>query len=112
MLGYDVRKSRLLVTLRSNDATATRTSLKKRICVLSVLYRDNSYLLTLSNVRREPPDLEFQGTIFKFRNRNKISSFLVYEIWHIHVVIVQKRQRNVQKKRDARAKLLFCLLRF
>ena len=30
------------------------------------------------------------------------------EISHFHVVFVQRRQRNVQKKRDARAKLLFC----
>ena len=29
------------------------------------------------------------------------------EIRHFHVVVVQWRQRNVQKKRDARAKLLF-----
>ena len=32
------------------------------------------------------------------------------EIWHFHVVVVQKRLRNVQKKYAARAKLLFCLL--
>ena len=31
------------------------------------------------------------------------------EIWHFHVVIVQKRQRNVQKSVRARAKLLFSL---
>ena len=30
------------------------------------------------------------------------------EIRHFHVVVLQRRQRNVQKKRDARAKLLFC----
>ena len=30
------------------------------------------------------------------------------EIRHFHVVVVWRRQRNVQKKRDARAKLLFC----
>ena len=30
------------------------------------------------------------------------------EIRHFHVVVVRRRQRNVQKKRDARAKLLFC----
>ena len=37
------------------------------------------------------------------------------EIRHLLVVVVQWRQRNVQKRRDARAKLLFCqpnLLRF
>ena len=29
---------------------------------------------------------------------------------HFRVVVLQKQQRNVQKKFDARAKLLFCLL--
>ena len=33
-----------------------------------------------------------------------------HDIKHFNVVVVRKRQRNVQKKRDARAKLLFCLL--
>ena len=32
------------------------------------------------------------------------------KIWSFHVVFVQGRQRNVQKKRDTRAKLLFCQL--
>ena len=30
------------------------------------------------------------------------------EIWSIHVLVVQGRQRNVNKKRDARVELLFC----
>ena len=30
------------------------------------------------------------------------------EIKQFYVVVEQRRQRNVQKKRDARAKLLFC----
>ena len=30
------------------------------------------------------------------------------EISGLHVPVVQRRLRNVQKKRDARAKLLFC----
>jgi len=30
------------------------------------------------------------------------------EIRKFHVVVVQRQERNVQKKRDARAKLLFC----
>ena len=38
-----------------------------------------------------PPEFEFQGNIFKFRKRNKISSL------HFHVLVVEKRQRNVQK---------------
>ena len=32
------------------------------------------------------------------------------KIWSFNVVVVQWRQRNVQKKRDARAELLFCSL--
>ena len=32
------------------------------------------------------------------------------KICSCHVVVVQRRQRNVQNKRDARAGLLFCLL--
>ena len=35
-------------------------------------------------------------------------SSLTRQIRHFHVVVVQWRQRNVQKKRDARAELLFC----
>ena len=32
------------------------------------------------------------------------------EIRHFHVVVVQKRVKKCTKKRDARVKLLFCLL--
>ena len=31
------------------------------------------------------------------------------EIMHFHVIVVQRQQRNVQEKCDARANLLFCL---
>ena len=47
--------------------------------------------------------VEFLRNIAKFQERNKISSLLVYilhktrEIGHFHVVVVQIRQRNVQK---------------
>ena len=60
-----------------------------------------------------PPESEIQGTIFKFRKRNKSSSLLVYvlykhEIRHFHVVVVKKQQRNVQK--SVMHVQLFCLL--
>ena len=50
----------------------------------------------------DPPEFEFRETILKFKKRNKISSSLVYVliehgIRYFHVVVVQKRQRNVQK---------------
>ena len=37
-----------------------------------------------------------------------ITSSTKREIWYVHVVVVQCRQRNMQKKRAERAKLLFC----
>ena len=57
---------------------------------------------------------DFLGTARKFRKRKKIrrrlfTSSMKRKIRHFHVVVVQSRQRNVQKKRDARAKLLFWL---
>ena len=44
--------------------------------------------------------LEFIALPFPFSNERNI--------WPFHVVVVQGWQRNVQKKRDARVKLLFC----
>ena len=47
--------------------------------------------------------MKFRRCLFTFSKK--------HEIRHFHVVVVQKRERNVQKSvRDARAKLLFCLL--
>ena len=52
--------------------------------------------------------------LYQSSGKEKESRCLVFtsstkrEIRHFHVVVVQRRQRNVQKKRDARAKLLFC----
>ena len=67
-------------TLRSNDATATRTSLKKSICVLLVFMAisPTHFLCPLEAIS---PKAEFQGTIFKLRERNKISSLLVYVLF-------------------------------
>ena len=46
--------------------------------------------------------LNSKGLCFVFPSSTK------REFRHFHVVVGQRRQRNVQKKRDARAKLLFC----
>ena len=46
--------------------------------------------------------IEFISLLFPFSSELKI--------WSFHVVVVQGQQRNVQKKRDARAELLFCSL--
>ena len=63
--------------VRSNDSTATRASLKKWICVPSVLIAIIPTHL-FCQILADPPGVEFQGTITKFRKRNKISSSLVY----------------------------------
>ena len=49
--------------------------------------------------------VDFLGTAFKFRRTKRN-----YAVRHFDVVVVQWRQRNVQKKRDARANLLFFLI--
>ena len=78
------------------------------------LYSDYSYPFTLTIVG-EPPEAEFQGTIFKLRKRNKISSLLVYVLYKRRNQAFLRRSRaktgkKWTKKCDARAKLLFCLL--
>ena len=62
--------SQILGTLRSNDATATRMSFKKRICVLSVFIAIISTHL-LCQMQANPTGAEYLGTISKFRKRNK-----------------------------------------
>ena len=78
------------------------------------LYRNYSYPITLSN-RGEPSqnwiardhnpsserEIKFRLCLFMFSIKR--------EIRHFHVVVVQKREQKCIKKRDARAKLLFCL---
>ena len=66
------------------------------------LYRDYSNSLTLSNAVANPPGVEFLRPIFKFRKRIKFrrrlfTSSLKSIIRQFHVLVVQKRQRNVQK---------------
>ena len=58
--------------------------------------------------------VESERTVFKFRKgKRKFCVVLAYfikrarEIRKFHVVVVQRRLRKVQKKRDARAKLFF-----
>jgi len=84
-------------TLRSNDATATRTSLKKWIYVLSVFIATiPTHLLCQMYVN--PPEVEFLGTLSE--REIKLRCLFTYsikcEIRHFDVVFVQKRQRNVQ----------------
>ena len=55
-----------LIGTRSNDAPATKTPLKKLIIVLSVLIAIIPTLL-LCQMQANPPEVEFQGTISKFK---------------------------------------------
>ena len=82
-----------------NDATATTTSPKKLISVLSVSvfsYRDDSYLL--GQIYANPSEFEFQGTIFKFRKRNKISSLLVYVLHKTYTSYLCKNGKEMYEK--------------
>ena len=78
----------LIRTLRSNDATTTRTSLKKWICVLSVLIA-----IVDTNLLGHPPSSEreitFRRCLFTFSTKR--------EIRHFHVAVVKKRQRKCSK---------------
>ena len=82
-------------------------SVKKWICVLSVFIAIiPTYLLC--QILANPPEVEFQGTIsgahhiqvqkaeIKFR-RCLFPFSTKHEIRYFHGVVVQKRQRNVQK---------------
>ena len=95
-------------------ATSMKTSLKNRLRILSLfsrlfqgaqLLKRREFGLELKRGDRArilTEMVEFIGLPFPFPSKLKI--------WSFHVVVMQGLQRNVQKKRDARAKLLFCLL--
>ena len=88
--------------------TATKTSLKKWICAAS-----NFIALIPSRLVRVW-SWNLKNCIKVQKKKKKVVVFCSpsstkREIRTFQVVVVQRRQRNVQKKRDARAKLLFCL---
>ena len=61
-----------------------------------------------------PPEVEFQETISKFRKRNNISSLLVCVLHKTRMQLRRSSAKTAEKctkKCDARAKLLFWLLR-
>ena len=76
---------------------------------------DYSYLLTVPNVREPPLNLKSRGPYSSSQSEIKFRRCLVtftikHEIGHFHVVVAQKRQRNVQKRVMHVQKLLFCVL--
>ena len=115
-LPVTVRVSKTRVLKFSNattTATATKTSLKKWIRAASnfiALFPSRLIRQMLANFFSE---LNSKG-LHQSSGKEKESCCLLLpsspkrEIRQNHVVVVQRRQRTVQKKRDARAKLLFC----
>ena len=92
----------------TTTATATKTPLKKWICTAS-----NFIALIPSRLVRVW-SWNLKDCIKVQKKKKKVVVFCSpsstkREIRQFHVVVVQRRQRNVQKKHDARAKLLFCL---
>ena len=94
--------SSLRGSLRSDNATATRTSLKKWICVLLVFTAIIPTTYFVKCTRRTLLKLNFKWPYsssereIKFR-RCLFTSPLKREIRHFHVEVVQKQERNVQK---------------
>ena len=95
-------------------ATATKTSLKKYVrsasnfhalfppCSIRQIWR--FFLELNSNRLYQSSGKEKEGRCLAFTPSTE------REIRQFHVVAVQRWQENVQKKRDARVKLLFCFL--
>ena len=105
--------TKLLGTWRSNDVTATTTSLKKVNMRSFSRYRDYSYLLC--QMYANPSEFELQGTIFKLRKRNKILSLLVQVLRKTRNKLFSRPSRaktakKYTKRRHVLAKLLFRLL--
>ena len=94
--------SSLRGSLRSDNATATRTSLKKWICVLLVFTAIIPTTYFVECTRRTLLKLKFKWPYsssereIKFR-RCLLTSPFKREIRHFHVEVVQKQERNVQK---------------
>ena len=91
----------IVETLRSNDATATRTLLKNWIWVLSVfiaiipthlLCKCKQTFLRLNSKGPYPSserEIKFRRCLFTFSIKRKIG--------HLHAVVVLKQQKNVEK---------------
>ena len=99
-------------TLRSNNATPTRTSPKKHSFSLSQIIPTH----LLCQMQANSPGVEFLGTTFGLRKRHKFHCCLFTysikcKIRHLHVVVVQKRAKKCTTKRDTCAKLLFLLIK-
>ena len=95
-------------------ATATKKSLKKGIRTASNFIA----LIPTRSIRQMLADfsgVEFIKVCIEVEEKKQTESRCIVftsstnrKIKHFHLVVVQRRQRNVQEKRDASAKLLFC----
>ena len=111
--GAELRPAKPIGSIRANDTTATRTSLKKWICVLSVFIAIiPTYFVkctrTLLKLNSKGPYSSSESEIY-FR-RCLFTFFIKHEIRHFHDVVVQKRQANVQQSLMHVQILFFCLL--
>ena len=103
-----------LGSLSNNDGDGYKNVTLKVNSHRFKIYRAYSISFTSSNVGKCFWSwIVWSWVVSKLRKR-KESCCLLFppstkrEFRHFHVVVGQQRQRNVQKKRDARAKLLFC----
>ena len=110
-----LRALRPVGTLRSNVATATKTSLKQWIAFfqsLSQLFLPTYFVKCKRNLLELNSEGPYPSSKKKIEFRRHLFTYPIKrEIRHFHVVVVQKRAKKCTKNRDARARLLFCLLK-
>ena len=105
--------SSLLETLNNSDGDSyENVTLKVKVSLLHTLSR-LFHLVQFTKCWEFSLELNSKR-LYRSSGKGKESRCLVFtysikrEIWHFYVVVLQWLQRNVQKKRDARAELLFC----
>ena len=76
----------LIRTLRSNDATTTRTSLKKWICVLSVLIAIVPTHL-LGHPSSSKGEITFRRCLFTFCIKHEIRRTVIKPIFYVLVAV-------------------------
>ena len=108
-----LRALRPIGTLRSNVATATKTSLKKWIAFfqfLSQLFLSTYFVKCKRNLLELNSEGKYPNSKREIKFRRCLFTYSIKgEIRHFQVVVVQKRAKKCTKKGLARAKLLYWL---
>ena len=91
--------------------TAVKESVRKWICVLSLL-RHSIWTRSICQLQSAFPEVELLRILFRFKKRREIrcrmsTSSIKRQIGRFHVVVVQWTSKKCTNKRNAPAELLF-----